>query len=103
MTLLVFPLFVTEETFLFFVSISRELSNWESDFHLHEIFDTNPTVSQFCQEFRDFELTEPFSDRAIEFLSSHFYEIHGVNIFEQDSERGWTFTSPETGSAKSAN
>jgi hypothetical protein len=71
----VFPLFVTEETFLFFVSISQELSNWESYFHLHEIFNTNRTVSQFCKEFRDFELTEPFSDRAIEFLSSHFYEI----------------------------
>jgi hypothetical protein len=66
----VFPLFVTEETFPFVVSISRELSNWESYFHLHEIFDTNPTVSQFCNEFRDFELTEPFSARAIGFLFS---------------------------------
>jgi hypothetical protein len=28
-------------------------------------------------------------------------EIHSVNIFEQTSERGWTFTSPKTGSAKS--
>jgi hypothetical protein len=42
---------------------------------LHELFDSNPTVSEFCTEFRDFELTEPFSDRAIELLSSHFYEL----------------------------
>jgi hypothetical protein len=30
-------------------------------------------------------------------------QIHSVNIIEQTSVRGWTFTSPETRSAKSAN
>jgi hypothetical protein len=33
------------------------------------------SVSEFCQEFGDFEMNKDFPDRGIEFLSSHFHEI----------------------------
>jgi hypothetical protein len=68
-------IFMSEESFSFFVSISRELCNWELYFRLYEIFNDNLSISTFCKEFCSFEMTEDFPERGIEFLSSHFYEI----------------------------
>jgi hypothetical protein len=66
---------VKEETFSFFVSIARELCNWELYFGLHSVFNKDLNISTFCREFGDCEMNEDFPDRGIEFVSSHFYEI----------------------------
>jgi hypothetical protein len=42
---------------------------------LHDVFDENLSISKFCKEFEDCEMTDDFPERAIEFLSSHFFEI----------------------------
>jgi hypothetical protein len=68
-------IFVSEETFSFFVSISRELCNWELYFRLYEVFNENLSVSKFYKEFKDYEMTDDFPEQGIGFLSSHFYEI----------------------------
>jgi hypothetical protein len=42
---------------------------------LHDVFDENLSISKFCKEFEDCEMTDDFPERAIEFLSSQFFEI----------------------------
>jgi hypothetical protein len=66
---------MTEENRSFIVSIARELWNFELYFEMYDLFDENVTVSEFCREFACFETAEHLPDRAIDFLSSHFFEF----------------------------
>jgi hypothetical protein len=50
------PIFMNESSFSFFVSISLELCNRELYFHLHDVFDENLSISNFCKEFEDCEI-----------------------------------------------
>jgi hypothetical protein len=67
----------------FCLSIAKELWNWELYFCLYDMINDNVPICTFCKEFGDCEMFENLPDRAIEFISSHFFEIESsfIDIF----------------------
>jgi hypothetical protein len=66
---------VTKENRTFLLSIARELCNWELCLSVQDCFEGNLSVSEFCKTFGESVEFEHLSERGIEFLASHFFEL----------------------------
>jgi hypothetical protein len=66
---------VTKENRTFLLSIARELCNWALYFSVQDCFEQNLSVSEFCKEFGESGDLEHLSERGIEFLASHSFEL----------------------------
>jgi hypothetical protein len=66
---------IIESNSRFLASVASELGNFELYFSVHDLMQTNGTVSTFCEHFKDWGFTDHFSDDAIDFLAVHFWEF----------------------------
>jgi hypothetical protein len=66
---------VPRENRRFFLSIVRELCKWELYFLIHDLFEDNVIISDFCQKIQASKQIESFSKQAISILASHFFEL----------------------------
>jgi hypothetical protein len=65
----------------FFLSLSRELGNFELYFSILNLFQTSLTVAQALDLVQHADAFELSSDRAISFLASHFFELTSAMLF----------------------
>jgi hypothetical protein len=66
---------VNERNRRFLLSVASELGNCEVYFALWASLQTNVTVCKFCEDFECAEIGAMFSEKAIEFLAVHFFEL----------------------------
>jgi hypothetical protein len=66
---------VTDANRRFLISVASELGNYELYFSLYDHFDGNVAVSTFCDIFKPSEIGDFISERAVNYLASHFFEL----------------------------
>jgi hypothetical protein len=66
---------VSESNRLFLLSLARELESFELYFAIQDHLTDNHSISAFCADFRSSGSFDLVSDRAVDFLASHFFEI----------------------------